>query len=899
MENEIALLDKVLFQLALTPDESLEPQLEKYLVPVIDKLDSKFDGTKKKVLEVLTHISKRVKPNQGIRLPVTDIATQLVCDQVTQSQHSFLWLYFQMGFQRCTEEEKIKVSKILFPKLSNFQPEHQHLFLFAILPILSKLEVEPKEEKDFYLNDEKIRKILLKYLSQVMFLNSNLQFAGNPGLTEQELKLVTKNFDKISQKDFIQIKLTILKFLDSCKFSTIFLADEMINIAIIASGDPMSQISEKGSDLIKVLLKNVNFESKTTLSMLFQLFVGTPLPEKRLPANIQVKEKVLELLTRSTLACNSFPQSVQVVYEALFGGEANARIQMQGLKYVDWICRLAEDSQMKVMSPLLLNGLKKMLTLEGLDKNHETTLKVMSYQGIGMIGKRQPQLFSKNFELLKSFFETVSKERDQNIRQGLQDGLVNLCVAFNDSDQEMKVKIVDLLFEHVKKDNSQSKYLSNYYSLRLFPFSHVPSRFLNLICLNDSNSQVRDESSRGTKPFTLEESVVVKPDPSAKWPDFQDLMRFIGEKINSNHHISGTLYFSNQTFPRILAFCSETLIHQFSDKQDTKDQISQTITNCGDNLTDDNNAIKIYWKLLQNIWLNLGESSQDLLNLALTSSLELFSFQSYSKFESLFNEELDNLITLCKRGGMTKQTRELASKIVGIGYSHLEVSKTDKFISELLPQVSSTDESIKNRDLKIGSIYLLGSCASHSLQINQQINQENIQKAITILLENCNITKSNANSNVLAGPSVQAIGLIGRYKDLTSAFSLEEIKTKLLSYVKTADDNTIELFATAMANICLGCRNPDLLKEVSEALLQLYKRRLDLQFTIGELMSVVVSGWDSTASQESIVIFDDSVRKTPQTDEPMKSILRTILGEYLLSDRVDTRSPAASKLSIQ
>jgi hypothetical protein len=31
-----------------------------------------------------------------------------------------------------------------------------------------------------------------------------------------------------------------------------------------------------------------------------------------------------------------------------------------------------------------------------------------------------PNLFSKNFDLLKSFFETISEEKDQNVRQSLQ-----------------------------------------------------------------------------------------------------------------------------------------------------------------------------------------------------------------------------------------------------------------------------------------------------------------------------------------------------------------------------------------------------------------------------------------------------------------------------------------------
>jgi hypothetical protein len=50
------------------------------------------------------------------------------------------------------------------------------------------------------------------------------------------------------------------------------------------------------------------------------------------------------------------------------GNQTNAKLQLQGLRFVDWICRLA-DEQLKMMGPILLNGLKKMLNHQELDAN--------------------------------------------------------------------------------------------------------------------------------------------------------------------------------------------------------------------------------------------------------------------------------------------------------------------------------------------------------------------------------------------------------------------------------------------------------------------------------------------------------------------------------------------------
>lgn len=98
---------------------------------------------------------------------------------------------------------------------------------------------------------------------------------------------------------------------------------------------------------------------------------------------------------------------------------------------MDWICRLG-DEQLKVMGPVLLNGLKKMLNHQELETARMhfvflfcsypdvATLKSMTYKCVGLLGKRLPGLFAKNFDLLKSFFETIANEKDQNIRQSLQ-----------------------------------------------------------------------------------------------------------------------------------------------------------------------------------------------------------------------------------------------------------------------------------------------------------------------------------------------------------------------------------------------------------------------------------------------------------------------------------------------
>lgn len=63
--NELALLDKVLFQLAVLPDDGLQDYLFKILVPVIEKIDSSYEASKNKVLKSFDLICKTYRNEKG------------------------------------------------------------------------------------------------------------------------------------------------------------------------------------------------------------------------------------------------------------------------------------------------------------------------------------------------------------------------------------------------------------------------------------------------------------------------------------------------------------------------------------------------------------------------------------------------------------------------------------------------------------------------------------------------------------------------------------------------------------------------------------------------------------------------------------------------------------------
>ena len=138
-KNDINLLEKVLTKLALTEsDKEVETFLEQLLVPVLMKLNSPHEETKKKVFEVLTHINKTIKPNQNVKLPMLDLLNLMSEKETTNVMRNFIIIYVEMGFERC--EDKLKGE--LIPNLLNGISSRTKLHKYTILKL--SLEVKKK-----------------------------------------------------------------------------------------------------------------------------------------------------------------------------------------------------------------------------------------------------------------------------------------------------------------------------------------------------------------------------------------------------------------------------------------------------------------------------------------------------------------------------------------------------------------------------------------------------------------------------------------------------------------------------------------------------------------------------------------------------------------------------------
>lgn len=71
------LLERVFLRIgSAETDEQLQNAVSKFLPPVLLKLSSTQEGVRKKVMELLVHINKRIKSRPTVQLPVEALLVQ-------------------------------------------------------------------------------------------------------------------------------------------------------------------------------------------------------------------------------------------------------------------------------------------------------------------------------------------------------------------------------------------------------------------------------------------------------------------------------------------------------------------------------------------------------------------------------------------------------------------------------------------------------------------------------------------------------------------------------------------------------------------------------------------------------------------------------------------------------
>jgi proteasome component ECM29 len=708
---------------------------------------------------------------------------------------------------------------------------------------------------------------------------------------------------------------------------------------------------------------------------LFNAGLANSLPDaafdtKRSPASLATRTLILELLPRSKAASVLGSPCIQLFFSAIFA-PANIqfpKIHLSALGFVQTMIREFSDAQHKIFAPILLSGLSKYMAwlkeIEYMGPNATTAptlykqseqLKIATLHAFSALGRRSPHLFSGNITLIEELMEDLRANKSVVMSSAIQETLISLCPSSSSISNEVQDRLKRLMASNFvnkeveeatmdvdpspnaektpAKPTISSKYVSQYYANRCFPFSDEVCRYLNLLGVNDANTQVVQEAKRGLTPYKVvegdvialipkpadsnDESADLHPELSITWPSFTAMVDLVIQSRNPSR-TPHTLSYPAPTFQSLITFLHKLLkFHrQFfaNAQQDPNGRVShgslsgyftflqEAIVASGANQIS-HIAAEHYLEAIQFVPLQVDGSTGDV-QMARASPIASINVTA----------SISELQTILLSGSLKPDTMKLVARIIGVLVLNDEPARLS-VLEKTSQSLFEHNKSSMTRDVLIGAIHGVSSVIASSFRTGLSIPQHELLTQVCSAIQNVIETVAAEkfvavglqNSVLLA--SCDAIGAIAKWCPDVSEMKSPQIERNLLSTIlsllKSNDVSVVIAASYCIAHICLGNRSLVSSKEVLEGLLATFVvKSEESHFSIGEALSMVTYGWKSLVAPDTLVVstLQEDQAKMAQTkgdynaereEKCMEEVLGKVLQEYFLSARPDTRMASA------
>eukprot|EP00095_Tigriopus_kingsejongensis_P007808 maker-scaffold204_size260821-snap-gene-1.36 protein:Tk07808 transcript:maker-scaffold204_size260821-snap-gene-1.36-mRNA-1 annotation:"proteasome-associated protein ecm29-like protein" len=512
-QAELVLLERVLMRLASAEsDAELSSAVQKFLPPSLLKLSSSAEGVRKKVMELLVHINKRIKSNPRIQLPMDALLVQYQDPSATSFVTNFTIIYIKMGFPRVPVAKQAQLVGLLLAALEGKPASHQDSLLLMLLPVLADVSVpdDPEQQRAVLGLHEKpaVRRLLLDFLLDYLLLpygsHPSLKADGAgadeptvvpAGLSELAWKRVAGEAPVPAER-LEQTKVRVMKFLG------LGILDEMeIGLHLVVGlADTRHSVASQADTNMRRLSGSLDWNQVGLVSQLYALFLGTLVikdkptvrtEHRRMPANTRLRLKLLPFLLKSREAAVQFPACIQVTFDLLFGttGNSNAKLKMLAVSFIHHIIYHCPSQRLSAMGAVLLSALTRLVN----EAASDAKLRASCYLAIGKLGLKVPQLVNKDASMIQTFFEAISKE-DAETQMSVQEAMALMAPSFRAMEKANLQFLEALLATYVEKDEPQVRLVSVQYAGEVFPFVHVPSRFILLLGAGDMKENVAKEA---------------------------------------------------------------------------------------------------------------------------------------------------------------------------------------------------------------------------------------------------------------------------------------------------------------------------------------------------------------------------------------------------------------------
>lgn len=933
--DENALVERVFLRIgSAETDQQLESALGRFLTAVLLKLDSKEEGVRKKVMELLVHVNKRLKSRVKVQLPVDELMEQYRNPESTSIVTNFAMIYIKMGFSRLEPNQQAERVPTLISCIEGRSANHQDSFLQLLMPALEYVQfpqnIQDRRQKFQFITNPSLTKLLLDFMLDLLIVPygshtkiAELQQAAArkpstastgepsappvapPGLSISSFKRVMGE-NPYEPEQLEKVKLGIIKFLGS----DIFPENDVVCHYIIGAADTRHSVATAADLELKKIFSCVDFNNSAILTKLFSIFLGTvevkgqtavKPDQKRTPACARIRLKLFPQILKARESANAFPYNIQVIFDCLYGQNANVKLKVCAVQLIHHMCLWCTDPKFAALSSVLQAKLINLIK----EAKEDAKVMSLSFVAVGKLVHKFPHLVSKNIALVQIFLNIMCQVNAE-MRLAVQESLSMMADAFKNLD-ESNMKIMEaLLMQAIDKDEPQARMMSVQYAERIFPADHVVSRYILLLATGDVKDDIRIEALKALNLHQNKNDVSAKP--ATVLPQFKDMVKYIKEKADvraatQNCFViaNNKLAFNPVAYGEIILFLRACLAHSAGFKPDMesivtmKEQaphLAKFVQSLLQEGRSEMGPIQMYVTLIRPLLKAVGGAT------VMYCLLEIVAMAP-DYLVPQFVEHLSWLKTCVF--SMKDDIRDLAANL----YSIIICMQPYDVVLEALESFNAS-LSDKSVEIQHGALLTLGYMIglilrSRRSQENSQGNslwqkmEKKVEVAVTFIARLAKV--SEENNPMLSAGACQAIGEIGRNVALPlppgddgqiegeiTKFSVVKNLLAIIISGKEAQKSK-ERAALCLGYLCVGeerfCHRKMAITGLMDSVTS---KQVELHFSVGEALVYAAQGPTSPAHRNLWTETEEEFKASVGIIEDEVSwYLNTVLTQYVTS----------------
>ncbi|KAJ7013083.1 proteasome adapter and scaffold protein ECM29 [Populus alba x Populus x berolinensis] len=819
-----------------------------------------------KVLEILSHVNKRVKYQHEIGLPLQELWKLYTEANATAIVKNFCIVYIEMAFERVNIKEKENMAPVLVANISKLPLQHQEIILRIVVRVIGECHASGIDEevavKYRSVNGSQDRELFAEFCLHLMLYKQSSQGGGcSPGLSiAQSNRVAGKN--PLKNEELLMRKLGVLNVVDAMELGP----EPVYPLYLVASADSQEAVIKKGEELLRKKAASANLDDSNLINKLFLLFNGTTstgnvAPESKVnPASVSLKTKLMSVFCRSITAANSFPATLQCIFGCIYGSGTTSRLKQLGMEFTVWVFKHAKSDQLKLMGPVILTGILKLLDSYSSSDSDAIArdTKTFSFQAIGLLGQRLPHLFRDKIDMAVRLFDALKTE-SETLRFVIQEATSSLAAAYNGAPAAVLMDLETLLLNNFQAEQNEVRLCAVRWATSLFDLKHCPSRFICMLGVADSRLDIREMALEGL--FLDKDTGRSRiQNIDFKYPKLGEMLDYIVKQqpklLESSEMREQRLLFSSKMYVAMIKF----LLKCFESELDQNNSLGRS--------TEFLSSVETMCLLLEHAMAYEGS-----VELHATASKALITIGSYlpEMIASHYVPRISWLKQLLSHVDL--DTRESAARLLGIACSAIPPATSSDLISELLAAICKTNnlrfESLHGMLCAIG--YATAECMSKAVAIPGTLFQKILK---------CLADVANSETATLASIAMQALGHIGLRAPLpplvddSSSVDVLILLNEKLSKLLSGDDNkAIQKIVISLGHICVKETSPSLLNIALDLIFSLCRSKVeDVLFAAGEALSFLWGGIPVTA---------DVILKTNYSSLSMTS--NFLLGDISLS----------------